>query len=182
MAAAEGPVTEFSSFANFEDKKGKWNLLMSFPKTGNQIGSFDDIKKKRVIPLLSADSRYFRRIYMKPKPIEEQWKIIVNKVRCRTFTYIERVKEVESLGFLKTSLERMVTSAPRYYKQPAETTNRDIHPNYSSSFETGVNNKAKKLFLEPLHSFMDKNSSVNERAPFPRVYASLVSSLRSNEH
>ena len=38
----------------------------------------------------------------------------------------------------------------------------------------------QRLFLEPLHSFLDKNS-VNERAPFPRVYASLVSSLRSNE-
>ena len=38
----------------------------------------------------------------------------------------------------------------------------------------------QRLFLEPLHSFLDKNT-VNERAPFPRVYASLVSSLRSNE-
>ena len=38
----------------------------------------------------------------------------------------------------------------------------------------------QRLFLEPLHSFLDKNS-VNERAPFPRVYTSLVSSLRSNE-
>ena len=38
----------------------------------------------------------------------------------------------------------------------------------------------QRLFLEPLHSFLDKNS-VNERAPFPRVYASLVSFLRSNE-
>ena len=34
---AEGPVAEFSSFANFEEKKRKSNLLMSFPKTGNQI-------------------------------------------------------------------------------------------------------------------------------------------------
>ena len=38
----------------------------------------------------------------------------------------------------------------------------------------------QRLFLEPLHSFLDK-ISVNERAPFPRVYALLVSSLRSNE-
>ena len=38
----------------------------------------------------------------------------------------------------------------------------------------------QRLFLEPLHSFLDKNS-VNKRAPFPKVYASLVSSLRSNE-
>ena len=46
MAAAEGPVGEFSSFANFEEKKRKSNLLMPFPKTGNQMGSFGQIRKK----------------------------------------------------------------------------------------------------------------------------------------
>ena len=60
MAAAEGPVAEFSSFANFEEKKRKSNLLMPFPKTGNQMSSFGQIRKKFVFPLLSADSRYFR--------------------------------------------------------------------------------------------------------------------------
>jgi len=45
MAAAEDPVAEFSSFANFEEKKRKSNLLMSFPKTVNQIGSFCRIRK-----------------------------------------------------------------------------------------------------------------------------------------
>ena len=37
-------------------------------------------------------------------------------------------------------------------------------------------NLEQKIFLESLHSFLDK-SSVNERAPSPRVYASLVSSF-----
>ena len=46
MAAAEGPVAEFSSFANLEEKKRKSNLLMSFPKTSNQMGSFGQIRKK----------------------------------------------------------------------------------------------------------------------------------------
>ena len=36
MVAAEGLVAEFSSFANFEERKRKSNLLMSFPKIGNQ--------------------------------------------------------------------------------------------------------------------------------------------------
>ena len=45
MAAAEGPVAEFSSFANFEEKKRESNLLMPFPKTGNQMGSFGQIRK-----------------------------------------------------------------------------------------------------------------------------------------
>ena len=39
MAAAEGPVAEFSSYANFEEKKRKSNLLMLFPKTRNQMGA-----------------------------------------------------------------------------------------------------------------------------------------------
>ena len=60
MAAAEGPVAEFSSFANFEEKKRKSNLLKSFPKTGNQMGSFGQIRKNSFFWLLSADSRYFR--------------------------------------------------------------------------------------------------------------------------
>ena len=46
MAAAEGPVAKFSSFANFEEKRKKSNLWMSFPKTGNQMGSFGQIRKK----------------------------------------------------------------------------------------------------------------------------------------
>ena len=45
MAVAEGPVGEFSSFANLEEKKRKSNLLMSFPKIGNQMGSFGHIRK-----------------------------------------------------------------------------------------------------------------------------------------
>ena len=46
MAAAEGLVAEFSSFASLEEKKRKSNLLMSFPKIGNQMGSFGQIRKK----------------------------------------------------------------------------------------------------------------------------------------
>ena len=65
-------------------------------------------------------------------------------------------------------------------KQHAKTTCHNIHPNYVSILETGMKAKNKTLFLELLHSFLDRNS-VNERAPFPRVYASLVSSLWSNE-
>ena len=46
MAAAEDPVAEFSGFANFEKKKRKSNLLMSFPKIINQMGSFGQKRKK----------------------------------------------------------------------------------------------------------------------------------------
>ena len=44
MAAAEGLVAEFSSFANSEEKKRKSNLLKSFPKIGNQMGSFGQLR------------------------------------------------------------------------------------------------------------------------------------------
>jgi len=40
MAGAEGPVAQFLGFANFEEKKRKSNLSMSFPKIVNQMGSF----------------------------------------------------------------------------------------------------------------------------------------------
>ena len=45
MAATDGPVTEFSSFANFEERKRKSNLLMSFPKIVHQKASFGQIRK-----------------------------------------------------------------------------------------------------------------------------------------
>ena len=43
IAATEGPVVEFSSFANFERKR-KSNLLMSFPKIVHLKGSFGQIR------------------------------------------------------------------------------------------------------------------------------------------
>ena len=46
VVAAEGLVAEFSSFANFEERKRKSSLLMSFPRIGNQMGSFGQIRKK----------------------------------------------------------------------------------------------------------------------------------------
>ena len=45
MAATEGPVGEFSSFANFEERERKSNLLMSFPKIVHQKDSFGQIRK-----------------------------------------------------------------------------------------------------------------------------------------
>ena len=89
-----------------------------------------------------------------------------------------KIKEVGKSQEHKPGTNGNVSSA---VKQHAKTTGHGIHPNYARILETGVKTKDKRLFLESLHSFLDKNS-VNERAPFPRVYASLVSSLRGNEH
>ena len=45
MAATEGPVAEFSSFANFEERERKSNLLMSFRKIVHQKRSFGQKRK-----------------------------------------------------------------------------------------------------------------------------------------
>jgi len=84
---------------------------------------------------------------------------------------------------LNTSLEQNNGNVSFAVKQNKETTNHDIHPNYMYAriLETGVRNEDKRLFLEALDSFLDKNG-VNEMAPFPRVYASLVSSPRFPLH
>ena len=60
MAAAEGPVAEVSSFANFEEKKSKSNLLISFPKIGNQMGSFGQIRKNSLLRLCRPILGIFR--------------------------------------------------------------------------------------------------------------------------
>ena len=52
MAVTEGLVAKFSSFANFEERKRKSNLFMSFPKIVHQKGCFGKNKKKSVISLL----------------------------------------------------------------------------------------------------------------------------------
>ena len=88
---------------------------------------------------------------------------------CRTcsFTYIgESKRSWKSRGAEhKPGTSGNVGSA---VKQHAQTTGHNIHPNYASSLEAEVKTKEKRLFLESLHSFLDKNS-VNEKAPFPRV-------------
>ena len=45
MAATDGPEAEFSSFANFDERKRKSNLLMSSPKIVHQKGSFGQIRR-----------------------------------------------------------------------------------------------------------------------------------------
>ena len=45
MAATDGPVADFLSFANFEERKRKSIILMSFPKIVHQKGSLGQIRK-----------------------------------------------------------------------------------------------------------------------------------------
>ena len=93
---------------------------------------------------------------------------------------LERVKEVGSLGAEhKPGTNENFGSA---VKQHAETIGHGIHPNYASILDTDEKPRTKGSFCSHyIHPFQDQNS-VNERAPFTRVYESLVSSLRGNEH
>ena len=61
-------------------------------------------------------------------------------------------------------------------QQHAEKTTHDIHPRYSEILERNETNYKHRIFLESLHSNIDKNS-VNERMEFPRAYALLLRSL-----
>ena len=71
------------------------------------------------------------------------------------YRVLERVKEVGSLGAEhKPGTNGNIGSA---IKQHAETTGHDIRPNYSNIPETGVKTENKRLFLESLHLFLDKN-------------------------
>ena len=60
MAADEGPVAEFSCFTNFEEKKRKSNVLMSFSKIVNPMGSFGQKRKKLFFRFCRPISRYFQ--------------------------------------------------------------------------------------------------------------------------
>ena len=119
-------------------------------------------------------------IFKKPKdrPTKEQLKGIVYKVTCRTcsFTYVgECRRNWKSRG----PEHKPGTNLNSAIKEHAET-DHDIRPSYTNILETGVSGKNKRLFLESLHSFLDKKF-VKERAPFPRVYTSLVAFLCGNE-
>jgi len=113
---------------------------------------------------------------------KEQLKGIVYKVSCRTCPYIwcilENVKEVGNLAGQTQAWNKWNVGST--VKQHAEITGHDIHLYCAKILETGANNKSKRLFLESLHSFLDKNS-VKERATFLRVYVSLVASLGDSE-
>ena len=60
--------------------------------------------------------------------------------------------------------------------QHAEKNTHDIHPPYGEILERNETNYKRSIFLESLHSIIDKNS-VNERMEFPREYVPLLRSL-----
>ena len=60
-------------------------------------------------------------------------------------------------------------------RQHAKKTTHNIHPRYSEILKRNETNYKCRIFLESLHSNIDKNS-VNERMEFPRAYVPLLRS------
>ena len=104
----------------------------------------------------------------------------LKKLTCRTcsFAYVgESKRSWKSRGAKhKPGTNANINSAIKHHAEIGH----HIHPSYAEILKTGVSSKNKILFLEPLHSFLDKNT-VNERTPFPRVYASLIAPQGGNK-
>ena len=170
-------------------------------KTNTQPRTQEDPKAYTSIPYVKGVSERVRRIlsreniktafkpvrtlgniFKKPKdrPDKGRLKGIVYKVTCRTcsFAYVgESKRSWKSRGAEhKPGTNGNINSAIKHHAEIGH----DIHPSYAEILETGVSSKNKRLFLESLHSFLDKNT-VNERTPFPRVYASLIAPQGGNE-
>ena len=118
-------------------------------------------------------------IFKKPKDRAPQERIagVVYKVKCNdcNFTYVGESKRSWASRSTEHCPGRAASkeSAIAYH---AERVGHDIHPNYASILERNVTNYNKRIFLESLHSTLDKNT-VNERKEFPRPYLPLLKSL-----
>ena len=114
-------------------------------------------------------------------PSEEKIAGIVYRVECKDcdFSYIGESKRccasrrVEHDPALAASKESAI-------RQHAEKATHDIHPRYGEILERNETNYKRRIFLESLHSNIDKNS-VNERMEFPRACVLLLRS-RGNQN
>ena len=71
MAATDGPVAEFSSFANFVERKRKSNLLISFPKIVHRKGSFGQQSRTTAYAIRNTVNRLPRKeLYLNPVVLE----------------------------------------------------------------------------------------------------------------
>ena len=111
-------------------------------------------------------------VFKKPKdgPPEEKVTGIVYKVECKdcNFAYVGESKRCWASRSVEHDPARAASkeSAIRFH---AERTDHDIHPRHARILEKNVNHYGERIFLESLHSQLDKNT-VKKRKPFPRAY------------
>ena len=119
--------------------------------------------------------------FKKPKDRQSEEKIagIVYRVECKDcdFSYIGESKRCWASRRVEHDPAR-AASKESAIRQHAERTRHDIHPRYGQILERNETNYKSRIFLESLHSNIDKNS-VNERMEFPRAYVPLLRSLGS---
>ena len=115
----------------------------------------------------------------KDRPSEEKIAGIVYRVECKDcdFSYIGESKRCWASRRVEHDPAR-AASKESAIRQHAERTTHDIHPRYGQILERNETNYKRRIFLESLHSNIDKNS-VNERMEFSRAYVPLLRSLGS---
>jgi hypothetical protein len=64
-------------------------------------------------------------------------------------------------------------------KEHAESTGHDAAKSDAVILEKGVTNYRQRIFLEALHSVINKDT-VNEHAEFPSCYLPLINSIKQN--
>ena len=99
---------------------------------------------------------------------------IVYRVECKDcgFSYIGESKRCWASRRVEHDPAR-ASSKESAIRQQAEKTTYDIPPRYGEILERNETNYKRRIFLESLHSNIDKNS-VNERMEFPRAYVPLL--------
>ena len=104
---------------------------------------------------------------------------VVYRVECKDcdFSFIGESKRCWASRRVEHDPAR-AASKESAIRQHAERTMHDIHPRYGQILERNETNYKHRIFLESLHSNIDKNS-VNEKMEFPRAYVLLLRSLGS---
>ena len=119
--------------------------------------------------------------FKKPKdrPPEKRLAGIVYRVEYKDcdFSYIDESERCWASRRIEHDTARSA-SKESAIRQHAEKNTHDIHPRYGEILERNETDYKRRIFLESLHSNIDKNS-VNERIEFPRVYVPLLRSLGS---
>ena len=115
-------------------------------------------------------------VFKKPKdhPSGEKIAGIVYRVECRDydFSYIGESKRCWASRRVEHDPAH-AASKESAIRQHAEKTTHVIHPRYGKILERNETNYKSRIFLESLHSDIDKNS-VNQRMEFPRAYVPLL--------
>ena len=106
-------------------------------------------------------------IFKKPKDRPPQDKVtgVVYKVECKdcTFSYVGERKRCWASRSVEHELARLPPAKHQQSDITLETTVYNIHLWHGRILEMNVHNYGKGLFLESLHSELDKNT-VNERS------------------